>query len=168
MDKINLQENTFVEDRNLKYMAFMLIIQTNKHHTAVLKLLKNLFSFYIICLSKFMLIMHCRNESFVSVFYICFVLVPVWFAGSISVMVPLVLVLLVATPSPAFWLCPFGSCFSVLFPVPLCLFHNFYISTFTALNAVGCVPCCTSSLAIETLIVLHLVAVQHNSKYTVC
>lgn len=33
-DKINLQENTFVEDRNLKYMAFMLIIQTNKHYCA--------------------------------------------------------------------------------------------------------------------------------------
>lgn len=64
----------------------MLIIQTNKHHTTVLKLLKNLSSFYITFLSKFMLIMHCKNKSFVTV----------------SVMVPLVLVLLVATPSPTF------------------------------------------------------------------
>lgn len=75
-----------MQDRNLKYMAFMLIIQTNKHHTTVLKLLKNLSSFYITFLSKFMLIMHCKNKSFVTV----------------SVMVPLVLVLLVATPSPTF------------------------------------------------------------------
>lgn len=58
-----------MEDRNLKYMAFMLIIQTNKHHTTVLKLLKNLSSFYITFLSKFTLIMHCKNESFVTVFY---------------------------------------------------------------------------------------------------
>lgn len=55
----------------------MLIIQTNKHHTTVLKLLKNLSSFSITFLSKFTLIMHCKNKSFVTVFYICFVLVPV-------------------------------------------------------------------------------------------
>lgn len=147
----------------------MLIIQTNKHHITVLKLLKNLSSFYITFLSKFTLIMHCKNESFVTVFYICFVLVPgPLLVLSLSRFLQFWFYLLQPPPPPFDFVCPFGSCFSVLFPVLLRLFHNFYISIFTALNAVGGVTCCTSSLAIETLIVLHFVAVQHNSKYTVC